>query len=78
MDALVFSGGIGENAVIIRERICAGLDFLGISLDSTLNQANAPLISSTTASTAIHVIPTNEEAVIAAALASLLQHKDSL
>ncbi|MCC5023429.1 MAG: hypothetical protein J6386_11850 [Candidatus Synoicihabitans palmerolidicus] len=41
MDTLVFSGGIGENAPIIRERICTGLEFLGIKLHRSRNRKNA-------------------------------------
>ena len=77
LDGLVFSGGIGEKSPAIRERICAGLDFLGIALDTALNQAVAPVISSATSRVTVRVISTNEEAVIAAAVATLLQHKDT-
>ena len=45
IDTLVFSGGIGEHAPAVRSRICSGLAFLGIQLDESLNQANAPVIS---------------------------------
>ena len=45
LDTLVFTGGIGENAPLIRERICAGLDFLGIALDPRRNAGNAAVIS---------------------------------
>ena len=45
LDTLVFAGGIGENAPVIRERICDGLGFLGIELDSKRNAKNAGLIS---------------------------------
>ena len=38
---LVFTGGIGEKAAPVREKICAGLEFLGIQLDPQRNQANA-------------------------------------
>ena len=76
LDTIVFSGGVGENAAPIRERICAGLDFLGIALDNELNRAGAPIISRRDATVSVHVIPTDEEAVIAAALAELLQPKD--
>lgn len=77
LDTLVLSGGIGENAASIRERVCAGLGFLGIKLDLARNDAGAPLISSARAPVSVHVIATNEEAVMAAALATLLQHKDT-
>lgn len=65
LDTLVFSGGIGENAPPIRERICAGLDFLGIELNETYNAENASLISQDTSRVAVHVIRTNEEQMIA-------------
>src|ERR1043165_8320545 len=46
LDILVFSGGIGEHAPVIRERICSGMEFLGIwGLDDELNATNAPVIS---------------------------------
>ena len=45
LDTLVFAGGIGENAPLIRERICDGLGFLGIELNQKRNAKNAPLIS---------------------------------
>jgi acetate kinase len=75
MDTLVFSGGIGENAPAIRERICAGLGFLGIALDAERNAGNAPLISS--GAVAVRVIPTDEEAVIVRAVADILATEGS-
>ena len=63
IDAVVFSGGIGEHAPSIRSRICAGLDFLGIHLDESRNVNNDSLISE--GRVAVHVIPTNEELMIA-------------
>jgi len=70
IDALVFSGGIGEHAAPVRARICERLDFLGIAMDAARNDANAPLISS--ARVEVRVIPTNEELVIARAAQQLL------
>lgn len=78
LDALVFTGGIGEHAGVIRERICADLGFLGIALDKTPNQSNAAIISTAAARVAVHVIPTDEEAVIAAAVATLLKQETSV
>ena len=63
LDALVFSGGIGENAPEIRARVCDGLGFLGIELDPAANAANAAKIS--VGAVAVRVIPTDEEAMIA-------------
>ena len=45
LDALVFTGGIGEHASAVRRRICAGLEFLGVHLDAPRNAANAARIS---------------------------------
>jgi acetate kinase len=70
LDILVFSGGIGENAAGIRERVCATLGFLGITLDPTRNAEGAPLIS--TGPVAVRVIPTDEEAVVVAAVRTIL------
>ncbi|MBK7471536.1 MAG: acetate/propionate family kinase [Betaproteobacteria bacterium] len=65
LDALVFTGGIGEKAAVIRERICAGQGFLGIALDPDANQAHAPVISRPGGAVTVRVIPTNEERIIA-------------
>src|SRR5581483_9426224 len=56
LDTLVFSGGIGENAPVIRARICDGLQFLGIELDSSRNQATAPVISTDSSRVTVRVI----------------------
>ena len=72
LDALVFSGGIGEHAAPIRGRICAGLEFLGVEIDAARNVANAPVISSDASRVCIRVIAANEEVVIAAASYRLL------
>jgi acetate kinase len=66
VDTLVFAGGIGENAAPIRERICAGLGFLGIDIDQTANSRHAQRISTATGSSVtVRVIRTDEESVIA-------------
>jgi acetate kinase len=70
VDTLIFTGGIGENAPEVRERICAGLDFLGIAIDPAANNANAPVISpagSGAGRATVRVIRTNEESVMAKA-----------
>lgn len=67
IDALVFSGGIGEHAAPIRANICGRLDFLGIRIDAQRNSANAPLISPVAERVQVRVIPTDEEIVIARA-----------
>jgi acetate kinase len=63
LDALVFTGGIGENAPQIREKVCARLEFLGIKLSRAKNGRNATSIGS--GPTAVLVINTNEELAIA-------------
>ncbi len=70
IDALVFCGGIGENAPQIRSRIVNGMDYLGLALDETANEANETNIGAQSA--LVLVIPTNEELVIARAVASRL------
>jgi len=65
LDALIFAGGIGENAPRVRERICSGLEFLGLEVDPTLNRSNAPVISSKRNHATIQVIKTDEDIVIA-------------
>jgi len=65
LDALVFAGGIGENAGVIRERICGGLGFLGIELDAARNRSNSAVISRQGAAVRVRVIRTDEELMIA-------------
>jgi acetate kinase len=65
LDTLVFAGGIGENAPPIRERICAGLGFLGVGLDRRRNARTAPLISPDAGRVKVRVIRTDEELMIA-------------
>jgi acetate kinase len=72
LDTLVFAGGIGENAPIIRERICGGLGFLGIELDQKHNTNNAPVISTNNGRVAVRVIRTNEELMIARSITRVL------
>jgi len=65
LDTVVFSGGIGENALPVRARICEGLDFLGIELDESRNAEAAPVISNNTSRVTVRVICTDEELMIA-------------
>lgn len=73
VDTLVFSAGIGENAPVIRERICNGLAFLGIQLDRRLNAKNAPLISRKSGRVKVRVIRTDEELMIAKSVVRVLR-----
>jgi acetate kinase len=73
LDTLVFSGGIGENAPVIRQRICAGLGFLGIELDGARNAAGADVVSAAAAGgVTVRVIATDEEHMIGRATRDLL------
>src|ERR1700682_1308509 len=65
LDALVFTGGIGEHAVSIRERICRDAAWLGVKVDSRANAAGGPRISPEKARVSAWVIPTDEERMIA-------------
>jgi acetate kinase len=65
VDALVFTGGIGENAPLIRARICEAAHWLGLRLDAAANQTRGPLISTEDSAVNAWVIPTNEELMIA-------------
>jgi acetate kinase len=72
LDVLVFAGGIGENAPVVRQRICDGLEFLGIGLDAASNEANAGLISAPDSRVKVRVIKTNEDLMIARHVVSTL------
>jgi acetate kinase len=72
LDALVFAGGIGENAPEIRRRICAGLGFIGIDLDEGRNASNALLISTDQGPVKVRVIRTDEELMIAMSVIRIL------
>jgi len=72
LDTLVFAAGIGENAPLIRARICDGLDFLGIKLDPKHNAKNALLISPDAGRVKVRVIRTDEELMIARSVCRVL------
>jgi acetate kinase len=72
LDTLVFAGGIGENAAVVRSRICEGLKFLGIEIDDKRNTANEGMISSAASRASVRVIPTDEEFMIAKTVWQLL------
>lgn len=65
LDALVFTGGIGENAKEIREEVCKDMEFLGIELDDLKNSNGDEFISKSNSKVSVLRIPTNEELVIA-------------
>jgi acetate kinase len=72
LDTLVFAGGIGENAPVVRARICKGLEFLGIQIDIKQNASNAGVISTKASRIVVRVIPTDEELMIAKTINQLL------
>ena len=72
VDTLVFAGGIGENAPIVRARICDGLGFLGIELEEKRNAANEAVISANAGRVAVRVIHTDEEWMIARTVCRVL------
>ena len=79
LDTLVFAGGIGEHAAVIRARICEGLKFLGIEIDATRNASHAGVISADTGRVTVRVMHTDEEAMIAESVCTVLenaQHQD--
>ena len=68
-DAIVFSGGIGENSQLVRANVCKNMEWAGIVLDTVKNnglpRGSESRISSTSSRTQIWVVPTNEEIVVA-------------
>ncbi|MEX0810452.1 MAG: acetate/propionate family kinase [Dongiaceae bacterium] len=72
IDALAFTGGIGENAAAVRAAVMRDLAWLGFEIDARANDANAPDIATPASRRRIHVVPTDEEQVIARHTASLL------
>lgn len=64
VDVVVFSGGIGEKAAPVRQKICEGLEFLGIQLDPQRNKGNESVISSASSRVKVRVIETNEDLTI--------------
>ncbi len=75
IDVLVFAGGIGENAPVIRARICEGLSFLGIDLDEKCNNENSLLISAEAGPVKVYVIKTDEQWMIAKIVSGLIADK---
>ena len=65
IDALVFTGGIGENAAEVRADVCKNLEYLGIKLDLLRNENKEIIISENDSKVKVFRIPTNEELVIA-------------
>jgi acetate kinase len=77
LDALVFTGGIGEHSATVRERVCEGLEFLGIRLDTGRNAAHARVISSDDVSVTVRVVPTDEDLMVARHTRRLIEQESS-
>jgi acetate kinase len=75
LDGIVFTGGIGENADIIRARVCRDASWLGVEFDEAANGARGPRISKKNSRISAWVIPTNEELMIAMYTKQLLDAK---
>jgi acetate kinase len=75
LDALVFTGGVGENAAAIRAKVCADAAWLGLQLDDDANRRGGPLISAAGSRVAAWVVPTDEELTIARHTQRLLMRR---
>lgn len=73
LDALTFSGGIGENAPFIRRRVCEAVRHFGIRIDAAKNEENAQDITAESSAVRVFVVPADEELVVAAKTAAFLQ-----
>ena len=72
-DALIFTGGIGENAAVIRARICEGLGFLGVEVNDLRNMETTGIISAHGSRVTVRVIHTDEELMIARSVDRILK-----
>ncbi|HEY7031533.1 MAG TPA: acetate/propionate family kinase [Thermomicrobiales bacterium] len=75
LDGLVFTGGIGEHAAPVRERICADLRFLGVRLDPARNRVDEAVISEEGGPTVVRIVRTDEDRMIARHTARLLREE---
>lgn len=65
LDALIFTGGIGEHAAAVRSEVCAPLAFLGITVDEAANSEHASNISTSGSRTPVQIVPADEERIMA-------------
>jgi acetate kinase len=72
VDTIIFTGGIGEHAAPIREKICSGLEYLDVQLDHKRNAADEAVISADGSRVVVRVIATDEDLVIAKHVVRLL------
>ena len=73
LDMLAFTGGVGEHSAIVRWRICAALEWLGVHIDRDVNSADASTISAPRSRVRVAVEPTNEEWIAATHASRLLR-----
>jgi len=76
LDALVFTGGIGENATLIRARVCRDAAWLGVQMDADANEQGRQRISHPSSRVSVFVIPTNEDLMIARHTLAVLKNRD--
>jgi acetate kinase len=65
IDMLIFAGGIGEHSVQVRKEVCAGLHFLGVTMDERKNQSGEEAISSGSSAVQVRIVPSQEDRQIA-------------
>lgn len=78
LDVLVFTAGVGENSIVIRQAVCEGLTFLGIEIDEELNKIRSKeprAITKESSKVKVFVIPTNEELIIARDTFNIITNK---
>ena len=66
VEHIVFTGGIGENSPLIRERVCRKLSVLGVELDVAVNESKPSdtVITKPASKVSVHVVSTDEEAIV--------------
>jgi acetate kinase len=65
LDGIVFTAGVGENAVMVRAMVCEACAWLGVELDAAANAAHRPCITTARSRVSAHIVPTNENLMIA-------------
>jgi len=78
IDCIVLTGGIGENAVNVREAILKDMEWFGVKLDEEANRRNERIISDKGSATVVLIMKTDEERMIAAHTAELLDLKEPI
>ncbi len=78
LDAIAFAGGIGERGANVRQRVCTGLEYLGVHLNEAAN-ANPPadgMISTSNSAVAVLIVQTDEECIVARAVTEYLKEHE--